>query len=198
MLRCIRFVCCACFDYEILGLRTVGILDHPSTVLPWSLCSPGMEALMGLFFMTEAMASCIYKEIQFVWFNLVFNVHFSLVVLCSTTIMEQEVTIHSLSDINPWTTLKTSSHLTGKCKSYKPVWWTTCYSFLTVSSTIPQIKIGWISMTKKSADSNWMSAFYSAACMRRKIGNKRTSTIFSCHLLFYRIVFHIYFYLIPL
>lgn len=37
-----------------------------STVLPMSSCSPGMEMFMGLFFMTEAMASSIYKEIQFV------------------------------------------------------------------------------------------------------------------------------------
>lgn len=103
--------------------------------------------------MTEAMASWIYKEIQFVWFNLVFHVHFRLVVLCSTAIIEQEVIIQSLSDISPWTVLKTSHHLTGKCKSYKPVWSTTWCSFPSVPSAIPQIHIGWISVTKKSTDS---------------------------------------------
>lgn len=175
-----------------------GYFSSPSSVLPWSLCSPGMETLMGLFFITEAMASCIYKEMQFVWFNLVFSVHFNLVVLCSTAIVEQEVTTHGFSDISPWTVLKTSSHLTGKCKSYKPVWWTTWCSFPTVPSAISQIQIGWISITKKSADSNWVSAFNSAACMRKKTGYRRTTMIFPCYLLFHRAVFHIYFYLIPL
>lgn len=50
--------------------------------------------------------------------QLFFNVHFSLVVLCSTAIIEQEVTSQGLIGINHWTALKTSSHLTSKCKIY--------------------------------------------------------------------------------
>lgn len=105
---------------------------------------------------------------------------------------------HGARGNSHWTALKTSSHLRGKCKIYKPVWRTTCCSFPTVPSSILQIGITWIYITKKSADSNRMSAFNSAACMRRQIGNRSTGTLFPCHSLLYGVLSHICSYLIPL
>lgn len=69
--------------------------------------------------------------------------------------MEQEVTIHSPTNINTWTVLKASSHLTGKnvkginqCEEPADA---PCLLYL--QHAVPQIEIGLISITKKSADS---------------------------------------------